>query len=187
MLSADGTLNLGNEVKPKPKQCLVVWHPGSLPLPPLATPAEGRRERRDNADNAHLVTGLPPSAPTTPQIQHTAQELFPSPPPVPPPLFARVVGSHEHADIELLASLRQHSHTAEQALYAQLATTPVVALNDVRHAFMIVAKGAGRPARVGGKLAGVAAAGVDACGAERQEQVHVIVFSAKQLFTASTQ
>jgi hypothetical protein len=33
--------------------------------------------------------------------------------------------------IELLVSLRQHSHTAEQALYTQLATTPVGALNNV--------------------------------------------------------
>ncbi|KAJ7799194.1 hypothetical protein B0H14DRAFT_3491840 [Mycena olivaceomarginata] len=89
--------------------------------------------------------------------------------------------------VKLLASLRQHSHAAEQALYAQLATTPVGALNDVRHAFMIAAKGTGRPARVGGELAGIAVAGVDACSAEQQEQVRVIVFSAKQLFTASTQ
>jgi hypothetical protein len=72
--------------------------------------------------------------------------------------------------IELLASLRQHSHAAEQALYAQLTTMPMGVLNDVWHAFMIAAKGAGR-----GELAGVAA-GVDTCGAERQEQLCVIVF-----------
>jgi hypothetical protein len=93
MLSADGTSNLGNEVKPKPKQCLVVWHPGSLPLPSLATPLSHlpKAERRDNADNTQAPP--PTSAPMTPQIQRTAQELFPSPPP-----FACVVGSHEHAD-----------------------------------------------------------------------------------------
>jgi hypothetical protein len=78
--------------------------------------------------------------------------------------------------IELLASLRQHSHAAEQALYVQLATTPMGALNDVRRAFMIAAKGTGRPARVGGELAGITAAGVDARGAKRQEQLRVIVF-----------
>jgi hypothetical protein len=68
--------------------------------------------------------------------------------------------------IELLVSLRQHSHAAEQALYAQLATPPVGALNDVRHAFMIAAKGTSRPARVGGELAGVTAVGVDTRSAE---------------------
>jgi hypothetical protein len=50
------------------------------------------------------------------------------------------------------------------------------ALNDVRHAFMIAAKGAGRPVWVGGDLAGVAAAIVDACSAEQQEQPRIIVF-----------
>jgi hypothetical protein len=69
-----------------------------------------------------------------------------------------------------------HSHAAEQVLYAQLVTMPVGALNDVRHAFMIAAKGAGRPVLVGGKLAGIAATGVDARSAERQEQLRVIVF-----------
>ncbi|KAJ7719540.1 hypothetical protein B0H14DRAFT_626686 [Mycena olivaceomarginata] len=104
MLSADGTSNLGNEVKPKAKQCLVVWHPGSLPLPPLATPPSHppNDDGGDESDattpttpqrHPHLVAGLPPSAPTTRQIQRTAQELFPSPPP-----FARIVGSHEQAD-----------------------------------------------------------------------------------------
>ncbi|KAJ7323165.1 hypothetical protein DFH08DRAFT_1029411 [Mycena albidolilacea] len=92
----------------------------------------------------HLVTGLPPSAPTTPQIQRAAQELFPSPPPASPPLFARVVGSHEHADSVDSGADGRHSYAAEQALYAQLAMTPVGALNDMRHAFMIAAKGAGR-------------------------------------------
>jgi hypothetical protein len=48
--------------------------------------------------------------------------------------------------------------------------------------FMIVAKGVGRPARVGGELAGVAAAGVDACSTERQEQLRVIVFLGKAAF-----
>jgi hypothetical protein len=76
--------------------------------------------------------------------------------------------------------VRQHFHAAEQALYTQLATTSVGALNDVQRTFMIVAKGAGHPAWVGGELAGIAAAGVDARGAERQEQL-------QQLFTASTQ
>jgi hypothetical protein len=70
----------------------------------------------------------------------------------------------------------QHFHAAEQALYAQLATTPVGALNDMWRVFMITAKGAGRPAWFGGELAGLAAAGVNACGAERREQLRVIVF-----------
>ncbi|KAJ7330381.1 hypothetical protein DFH08DRAFT_786154 [Mycena albidolilacea] len=101
----------------------------------------------------HLVAGLPPSAPTTPQIQRTAQELFPSPPPASPPPFARASSDPTNTptaatvaptgdSLELLTSLRQHFHAAEQALYAQLATTPVGALNDVRRAFMIAAKGA---------------------------------------------
>jgi hypothetical protein len=64
----------------------------------------------------------------------------------------------------------------EQALYAQLATMPVGALNNVWHAFMIAAKVAGRPAWVGSELAGLAAAGVNVRGAERQEQLRVIVF-----------
>ncbi|KAJ7888948.1 hypothetical protein B0H14DRAFT_3429922 [Mycena olivaceomarginata] len=117
---------------------------------PATTPTTPKRP--------HLVAALPPSAPTTPQIQRTAQELFLS-----PPLFARVVGSHEHADsddggadgrLNRAAGVWQHFHAAEQALYAQLATTPVGALNDVWRAFMIAAKGAGRPAWVRGELAG---------------------------------
>ncbi|KAJ7351397.1 hypothetical protein DFH08DRAFT_957711 [Mycena albidolilacea] len=122
------------------------------------------------------VTGLPPSTSTTPQIQRTGQELFSPPLPASPPLptVSTVVPTGD--SIELLASLRQHSHTVEQALYPQLATTPVGALNNVRRAFIIAAKGAGRPARVGGELAGLAAAGVDAHGVERQEQLHVIIF-----------
>jgi hypothetical protein len=70
----------------------------------------------------------------------------------------------------------QYFHAVEQALYTQLAMTPMGALNDVWRAFMIAAKGAGRPAWVGGELAGLAAAGVNACGAERQEQLCIIVF-----------
>ncbi|KAJ7348682.1 pectin lyase fold/virulence factor [Mycena albidolilacea] len=130
MLSADGTSNLGNEVKPKPKQCLVDDESDATTL---TTPQR----------HPHLVTGLPPSAPTTPQIQRTAQELFSSPSPASPspaspPLFARVAGSHEHADSV------DSGADGRQALYAQLAMTPVGALNDMRHAFMIAAKGAGR-------------------------------------------
>ncbi|KAJ7831043.1 hypothetical protein B0H14DRAFT_3143295 [Mycena olivaceomarginata] len=100
MLSADGTSNLGNDVKPKPKRCLVVWHPGSLPQPPLAS-YPLKDDGGDESDaktptmpkcHPHLVAGLPPSAPTTPQIQSTAQELFLSPPP-----FVCVVGSESAA------------------------------------------------------------------------------------------
>ncbi|KAJ7825986.1 hypothetical protein B0H14DRAFT_3468071 [Mycena olivaceomarginata] len=91
----------------------------------------------------HLVAVLPPSAPTTPQIQRTAQELFPSPPPASPPPFARASSDPTNTptastvaptgdSLELLTSLR-HFHGAEQALYAQLATTPVGALNDKKH------------------------------------------------------
>ncbi|KAF7358551.1 hypothetical protein MVEN_00906500 [Mycena venus] len=118
--------------------------------------------RPPNSSANHLVTGLPPSAPTTPQIQRTAQELFPSPS-SPPPL-ARASTDPTSApptpsvsasasaptlpqtgdSLELLTSLRQTFHGAEQALYAQLAQTPVSALNDVRRAFLIVAKGAER-------------------------------------------
>ncbi|KAJ7889523.1 hypothetical protein B0H14DRAFT_3429532 [Mycena olivaceomarginata] len=123
MLSADGTSNLGNEVKPKPKQCLVDDGGDESDVTTPTTPQ----------CHPHLVAGLLPSAPTTPQIQRTAQELFPSPLPGSPPLFARLVGSHEHAS--------SHSHAAEQALYTQLATMPVGALNNVWHAFMIAAKG----------------------------------------------
>ncbi|KAJ7802515.1 hypothetical protein B0H14DRAFT_3488385 [Mycena olivaceomarginata] len=70
----------------------------------------------------HLVAGLPPSAPTMPQIRCTVQELFPSPLP-----FARALSDPTNTptvstvaltgdSIELLASLQQHFHTAEQAL-----------------------------------------------------------------------
>ncbi|KAJ6535129.1 hypothetical protein B0H19DRAFT_1271776 [Mycena capillaripes] len=101
----------------------------------------------------HSIAGLPPSAPSTPQITRTAQEFFPasSPPltrastdptavsparsPPPPP---------SGDPIELLASLRQTFHGAEQALYTQLAQTPVSALNDVRRAFAAAAHGAQR-------------------------------------------
>jgi hypothetical protein len=38
MPSTDSMSKLGNELKPKPKQCLVVWHPSSLPQPPPTTP-----------------------------------------------------------------------------------------------------------------------------------------------------
>ncbi|KAJ7890105.1 hypothetical protein B0H14DRAFT_3855510 [Mycena olivaceomarginata] len=134
MLSADGTSNLGNEVKPKPKQCLV---DDGGDESDATTPTTPQR-------HPHLVVGLPPSAPTTPQIQCMAQELFLSPPPrVPAPVRAPLSTVAPMGDsIELLASLRQHSHAAEQALYAQLTTMPVGALNDVWHAFMIAAKGA---------------------------------------------
>jgi hypothetical protein len=60
----------------------------------------------------------------------------------------------------------QHFHAVEQVLYTQLAMSSMGALNDMRHAFMIVAKGVGRPAWVGGELAGVTAASVDARSAE---------------------
>ncbi|KAJ7249724.1 hypothetical protein B0H12DRAFT_1121540 [Mycena haematopus] len=99
----------------------------------------------------HLIPGLPPSAPTTPQIQHTAQELFP------PPQLVRASSDPQASastptsklpptgdSLELLTSLRQHFHGAEQALYAQLAQTPVSVLNDVRRAFLVTAKGAER-------------------------------------------
>ncbi|KAJ6515534.1 hypothetical protein C8R45DRAFT_1067124 [Mycena sanguinolenta] len=103
----------------------------------------------------HLITGLPPSAPTTPQIQRTAQELFPSPPTATPPLVrassdppatstpATFLGPPVDS-LELLASMRQHFHGAEQALYAQLAQTPVSVLNDVRRSFLMTAKGVER-------------------------------------------
>ncbi|KAJ7790575.1 hypothetical protein B0H14DRAFT_3569105 [Mycena olivaceomarginata] len=112
MLSADGTSNLGNEVKPKPKRCLVVWHPGSLPQPPLAS-YPLKDDGGDESDattpttpkrHPHLVAGLPPSAPTTPS---TAQELFPSPPP-----FAHVVGSESAAALPCRAvrAARDNAH-----------------------------------------------------------------------------
>ncbi|KAF8213990.1 hypothetical protein K438DRAFT_1660635 [Mycena galopus ATCC 62051] len=102
----------------------------------------------------HLIVGLPPSAPTTPQIQRTAQELFPSPPTASPP-FARASSDPTTPtsppvlpptgdSLELLASLRLYFQGAEQALYAQLAHTPVSMLNDVRRAFLATAKSAER-------------------------------------------
>jgi hypothetical protein len=74
----------------------------------------------------HLVACLLPSASTTPQIQCTAQELFPS-----LPLFAHVLLDPTNMltvstvapmgnSIELLASLQQLFHTVEQALYMRL-------------------------------------------------------------------
>ncbi|KAF7355623.1 hypothetical protein MSAN_01479600 [Mycena sanguinolenta] len=106
----------------------------------------------------NFMTGLPPSAPTTPQIQHTAQELFPSPPTATPPLVrassdppATPSTSKPSAvlappvdSLELLANMRQHFHGVEQALYAQLGQTPVSVLNDVRRSFLVMAKGAER-------------------------------------------
>ncbi|KAJ7690461.1 hypothetical protein B0H14DRAFT_3665669 [Mycena olivaceomarginata] len=113
----------------------------------------------------HLVAALPPSAPTTPQIQRTVQELFLSPP---------LDDGGADGRLNRAAGVWQHFHATEQVLYAQLATTPVGVLNDVWRTFMIAAKGAGRPAWVGGELAGLAAAGVNARSAERQEQLRVI-------------
>ncbi|KAJ7078985.1 hypothetical protein C8R43DRAFT_910254 [Mycena crocata] len=94
----------------------------------------------------HLIAGLPPSAPTTPQIARSAQEFFP--PPLPrassdPPTPSESSTVTPPVDsIELLASLRQTFHGTEQALYAQLSHTPASTLNDVRRAFMAAARGA---------------------------------------------
>ncbi|KAJ7127895.1 hypothetical protein C8R44DRAFT_873667 [Mycena epipterygia] len=105
-----------------------------------------------------FIAGLPPSAPTTPQITKTAQEFFPPPLPrassvptaVPTvstststPAPAPAAGAPPEGDsIALLASLRQAFHKTEQGLYAQLAATPAGALNDVRRAFVSGARGA---------------------------------------------
>jgi hypothetical protein len=85
------------------------------------------------------------------------------------------------SSIELLASLRQHSHAAEQALYAQLATTPMGALNDVQRAFMIAAKGTGASS-----LASLQPVLTLAVLNDKNSSASLF-FSAKQLFTASTQ
>ncbi|KAJ6550877.1 hypothetical protein DFH09DRAFT_1319739 [Mycena vulgaris] len=81
------------------------------------------------------VAGLPPSAPTTPQIARSAQDLS---------SIDWPLGSHlRQADsLALLTRLREAFHTAEQGLYAQLTQTPAAALNDVRRAFMAAARGA---------------------------------------------
>ncbi|KAJ7846336.1 hypothetical protein B0H14DRAFT_3454423 [Mycena olivaceomarginata] len=68
----------------------------------------------------HLIAGLPPSVPTTLQIQ-----------------LSTVVPTGD--SLKLLASLRQHFQAAKQALYA---TTPVGTLNDVWCMFMITANSA---------------------------------------------
>ncbi|KAJ7687858.1 hypothetical protein B0H17DRAFT_1069454 [Mycena rosella] len=100
----------------------------------------------------HFITGLPPSAPTTPQIAKSAQEFFP-PPALPRASSAPTSASLNAApstpaaapagdSIALLASLRLTFQGTEQALYAQLAQTPAGALNDVRRAFVAAARGA---------------------------------------------
>ncbi|KAF7331238.1 hypothetical protein MKEN_00000700 [Mycena kentingensis (nom. inval.)] len=103
------------------------------------------------------IAGLPPSAPTTPQIARVAQEFFAPPllrassdpvasPPdvvitdVPPPSASQVLAP-DHS-IELLSTLRQTFQRTEQELYAMLSTTPLSTLNDVRRAFLGKAKGA---------------------------------------------
>lgn len=95
-----------------------------------------------------LIPGLPPSAPTSPQSARSAQEFFR------PPLLrassdaSAIPSSSTPApaptgdSIELLGTLRQTFQGTEQALYAQLAQTPVSALNDVRRAFFSNARGA---------------------------------------------
>ncbi|KAJ7482736.1 hypothetical protein FB451DRAFT_1129737 [Mycena latifolia] len=109
---------------------------------------------------AHGIAGLPPSAPTTPQITRSAQEFFPQAPPPPPratsdptsvptlsttssstPTLASLANSAPDS-LALLTNLRQTFHGTEQALYAQLAQTPPSALNDVRRAFVCAARGA---------------------------------------------
>ncbi|KAJ7172306.1 hypothetical protein C8R46DRAFT_1085479 [Mycena filopes] len=103
----------------------------------------------------HLIAGLPPSAPTTPAIARSAQEFFPAPPlqratsdPMTPSAVAEAIDGSPAPlagdSLELLTSLRQTFHGAEQALYSQLAQTPVAALNDVRRAFVAAARGAER-------------------------------------------
>ncbi|KAJ6475055.1 hypothetical protein C8R47DRAFT_1143386 [Mycena vitilis] len=105
--------------------------------------------------NPHSIAGLPPSAPSTPQVTRTAHEFFPSPPPqlprassdptVPPASTASTstTASAPAVDpIDMLTSLRQTFQGTEQALYAQLAQTPVAALNDVRRAFVAAGRGA---------------------------------------------
>ncbi|KAK7007378.1 hypothetical protein R3P38DRAFT_3325358 [Favolaschia claudopus] len=118
-----------------------------LPTPKVARPP--------NSSDHLLISGLPPSAPTTPSIQRTAQELFPSPPrpaamrassdpvtPTPSAPASALASTSSEDSLELLANLRQNFHGAEQVLYTQLGQTPVSALNDVRRAFVAAAKGA---------------------------------------------
>ncbi|KAJ7440325.1 hypothetical protein B0H11DRAFT_2292992 [Mycena galericulata] len=126
----------------------------------------------------HWIAGLPPSAPTTPQIAKSAQEFFPAATPV----LARALSdpssstSPESSDLTptsssvaalgsataptsteslklptaddppdslaLLSRMRETFQTTEQALYAQLLSTPVSALNDVRRAFLLAGRAA---------------------------------------------
>ncbi|KAJ6632234.1 hypothetical protein B0H10DRAFT_2206622 [Mycena sp. CBHHK59/15] len=98
----------------------------------------------------NFITGLPPSAPTTPQTTRTVPEFFPPHPPLfrassdPTSVPTAVAATTRVAtdSIELLTSLRQTFHRTEQTLYSQLTHTPVSTLNDVRRAFVAAARGA---------------------------------------------
>ncbi|KAJ7340783.1 hypothetical protein DFH08DRAFT_963637 [Mycena albidolilacea] len=172
---ADGTSNLGNELKPKPQVCLAAslfpnlrdtnlrdttLPPARLPCPsshhaehqrsPPTTPTTPKRP--------HLIAALPPSAPTTPQIQRTAQEFFLS-----PPLFVRALS--DPTNTPTVTTVAPTGDSIE-----------LLACGNTSTPRSRRSKGAGRPAWVGGELAGLTAAGVNARGAERQEQLCVIVF-----------
>ncbi|CAK5273015.1 unnamed protein product [Mycena citricolor] len=95
------------------------------------------------------ITGLPPSAPTTPQISRAAQEYFPDSVPSfsraasdPVPLPASALIAPGADPIEVLGTMRQTFHRTEQDLYSKLGTTPVSSLNDVRRTFLGAARGA---------------------------------------------
>ncbi|CAK5277872.1 unnamed protein product, partial [Mycena citricolor] len=80
-----------------------------------------------------LISGLPPSGTSTPDITQATQEPF-----VP----ASMEDSAE--SIRPLGAMRQTFHRLEQDLYAQLTATPVSSLNDVRRAFLSTGRGAER-------------------------------------------
>jgi 1-phosphatidylinositol-3-phosphate 5-kinase len=120
------------------------------------TDSEGDEEEEEEEEEApttpklqkpQSINGLPPSAPTTPQITKSAQEFFPAqPPPLsrastdPSPVPTGVPVSSD--SMELLGSLRQTFHRTEQTLYSKLTHTPVASLNDVRRAFISASRGA---------------------------------------------
>ncbi|KAJ7625739.1 hypothetical protein FB45DRAFT_922194 [Roridomyces roridus] len=132
--------------------------------PPLPTPLADTK-----AKTSQWIAGLPPSAPTTPQIAKSAQEFFPS--------IARTFSDPVTSDLTptsssvaptratsapvseeslglpaapelptdslaLLTRLRETFQRTEQDLYSQLGSSSPTALNDVRRAFLLAGRSA---------------------------------------------
>jgi len=132
--------------------------------------------RRDqiNLDQDTDKTPMPTAAPTISTLTSP-----PSINPTPLPLSSTTLDTDPPS--HRLSALRQTFHRTEQSLYAQLARTPGVRLNDARRAFLYAAMGARRRLEAwqrkyvpGGPVSGSkggfgAGAGVEELGAEEPE------------------